>query len=115
MGEEYITGDIERKLIKDIDKCDVISKYNVVYPILGSMSPFDLSGTVKTLILVKNDSEHIFNGSFMGDLAAPWLLKIGEVCDRTIRFGYLPKFEEPFKIHIDNNRHDLVFEAVSRN
>lgn len=102
-GEEYIVGDIERQMIKDIDKCEVISKNNVVHEWLGSMSPFDLSGTVKTLILVKNDPAHIFNGSFMGDLAVPWLLDIGRTCDRIVRFGYLPKFEEPFEIRIEND------------
>lgn len=117
LGEEYITGDMEREMIKDIDKCEVISKNNVIHEWLGSMSPFSLSGTVKTLILVKNDPEHIFNGSFMGDLAAPWLLKIGQICDRTVRFGYLPKFQEPFEIRIDNSGevvhtwHDLLWKA----
>lgn len=116
-GEKYITGTMERDMIKDIDKCEVVSEHNVIHPLLGSMSPFDLSGTVKTLILVKNDPGHVFNGSFMGDLAAPWLLKIGEFCNRTVRFGYLPEFKEPFKIRIDNNDkivttwHDLVLEA----
>lgn len=107
-GEEYIEGDMERKMIKDIDKADVFSKNVVIHPLMGGISPFDLSGTVKTLIMVKNDPEHIFNGSFMGDLAVPWLIEIGKQCDRTVRFGYIPKFRvpythDPFDIRIDND------------
>lgn len=107
-GEEYIEGEMERQMIMDIDKCEVVSKQLVIHPLLGSMSPFDMSGTVKTLIMVKNDPEHIFNGSFMGDLAVPWLIEIGKQYDRTIRFGYLPRFrepyvKEPYEICVDNS------------
>lgn len=117
-GEQYITGDMERQMILDIDKSEVVSNYNIISPIFGGMPPSDLSGTVKTLILVKNDPDHIFNGSYMGNLAVPWLLKIGNLCDRTVRFGYLPEFKEPFKIRIDNNDKivttwdDLIWDAL---
>ncbi len=39
----------------------------------------------------------------MGDNAAPWLLKIGEMQDVTVRLGYLMEFQEPFKIRIANS------------
>ena len=39
----------------------------------------------------------------MGDNAAPWLLKIAEQQDITIRRGYPMKFPEPFAIRIVND------------
>lgn len=105
-------------MIKAIDNSEVISPYLVKNPIFGGISPNKLSGTVKTLILVKNDPEHIFNGAWMGEDAAPWLLRIGEKCDRTIRLGYIMPFQEPFTMRIINSDHiitsyrDYIDEAV---
>lgn len=102
-NEEWILGDMERQMIKAIDSSDVVSSHMIENPIFGALPPSRLSGTVKTLILIKNDSENIFDGSWLGEDAAPWLLRIGELCDRTVRLGYLMPFEEPFKICIAND------------
>lgn len=120
-GEEYITGSLEREMIKAIDKSEVISNNTIQSPVLGSIPPSYLSGTVKTLILINNLSGKIFNGNAMGNLAAPWLLKIAGKKDISIRLGYIMKFEEPFKIKILNSNAvansykeyiDLAFEYL---
>ncbi len=102
-GEEFITGALEREMIKAIDKSEVISCNLIQSPILGAIPPSYLSGTVKTLVLINNFPEKIFNANAMGNLAAPWLLKIAEQKDIRIRLGYIMKFEEPFKIRILNS------------
>lgn len=102
-GEDYITGDLERQMILDIDKSVVVSNHLIESPVLGPIPPYYLSGTVKTLILIKNRPDKIFNGSSMGDLAAPWLLKMSEFQDITIRLGYLMEFSEPFQIRVLNS------------
>lgn len=102
-GRHYITGDFERQVILNIDKSEVISENVLENPIFGGISSQDISTTSKTIILVKNLPEYIFNGSRMGDNAAPWLLKIGKDSDVTIRLGYIMHFEEPFMIHIVNS------------
>ena len=54
-------------------------------------------------MLMKFDSEHIFNASACGDNCAPWILKIAEEKDLTIRLGYLMDFgADPFEIEIVN-------------
>lgn len=102
-GRHFVTGDMERAIIKDIDDSEVISENLVENPIFGGISTTDISTTSKTVILVKNCPDKIFNGSRMGDNAAPWLLKIAEQQDVTIRLGYPMRFPEPFKLRIVND------------
>ncbi len=88
-GEEYITGDVERQMIKDIDDSEVVSNFVLLHPVLGSVPVNEISGCVKTLILIKNEPEYIFNGSYMGNKCADWLLCLGNITDITFRLGYL--------------------------
>lgn len=117
-GRHFVTGDFEKALILDIDKSTVINENMVENPIFGDLPISKISTTSKTAILVKNQPQYIFNGSRMGDNAAPWLLKIGEMQDVTIRLGYLMEFKEPFTIRIANSDKmvttwkEFVFEAV---
>jgi hypothetical protein len=54
-------------------------------------------------MLMKFDSEHIFNASACGDNCASWILKIAEEKDLTIRLGYLMDFgDDTFEIEIVN-------------
>jgi hypothetical protein len=70
---------------------------------LGAIPTERLSGGVKTLILMKFDSDHIFNASACGDNCAPWILRFGQEKDLTIRLGYLMNFgKESFDIEIVN-------------
>ena len=90
-------------MIKDIDKSEVIGPKVIDSPFLGSIPVERLSGGVKTLILMNNDSEHIFNASACGDNCAKWILKIAEKKDLTIRLGYLMNFgKDGFEIEIMN-------------
>ena len=92
--DDWITDDLSKEMIADIDKSEVQGPYSILSPALGSISTEKLSGGVKTLILINNDSDHIFNASACGDNCAKWLLKIGEKKDITIRLGYLMDFGE---------------------
>lgn len=117
-GRHYVTGSMEREIIADIDGSEVLSENAVINPIFGGIPIQKISTTSKTVILVKNLPDKIFNGSRMGDNAAPWLLKIGDMQDVTIRLGYLMQFKEPFTIRIDNDGSivtswlDYVYAAV---
>lgn len=124
--DEWITDELSIQMIRDIDGSEVIGPRVIDSPFLGSIPTERLSGGVKTLILMNNDSEHIFNASACGDNCAKWILKIAdrlktEGRDLTIRLGYLMDFgNEIFDIEIVNlnrvvhNRKDLV-EAVLDN
>lgn len=66
-------------MIRDIDKSEVISSHLIDSRILESISTKELSGGVKTLILMEHDiSGKIFNVSVCGDNCAKWILEIGK-------------------------------------
>ena len=62
--DEWITDPLAVKMIKDIDKSDVVGVHLIVSPVLGPISTKEISGGVKTLILMAFDtSGKIFNAS----------------------------------------------------
>ena len=92
-----------QKMIADIDKSKVLGNYAIESPVMGVIPPTSLSGGVKTLILIKEMPEQLFNASNCGDNCAAWLLRIGEAQDVTINLRHIMNFgEKPFKIHVVN-------------
>ncbi|WP_035764659.1 DUF4869 domain-containing protein [Butyrivibrio sp. NC2002] len=101
--DDWLTTPLSKEMILDIDKSEVVGPNLIQSPVLGPIPPERLSGGVKTLILIDNDDEHIFNASACGNNCAKWLLKIAETKDITVRLGYLMDFgREPFAIHVVN-------------
>ena len=50
--DEWITNELSIRMIKAVDKSDVISSHLIQSPILGPISTKELSGSVKTLMLM---------------------------------------------------------------
>ena len=71
---------------------------------LGQIPPERLSGGTKTLLLILNESEKIFNASTCGDNCAKWILEIGKRKDITINLRHLMGFGKntEFEIRIKN-------------
>ena len=106
--DEWITDELSVEMIKDVDKSDVIGPRLIESPVLGAISPKELSGGVKTLILINKDRDKIFNASTCGDNCAKWLLKIGETDDVIINLRHLMDFgNDEFEIEIMNT-HQIV-------
>ena len=101
--DEWITDPLSVQMIKDIGGSDVVGPRLIDSPFLGAIPTERISRGVKTLILMNHDSDHIFNASACGDNCAPWILRIGQMKDLTIRLGYLMDFgKEDFEIEIAN-------------
>lgn len=119
--DEWITSDIVKQIIKDIDKSEVINARCIESPVLGQITPEMLSGGTKTLILLMNDDSKIFNASTCGDNCAKWILKIAQQKDITIRLGHVMKFDEPFEVRIVNSNQvvstmkDFIIQAHEYN
>lgn len=79
-------------MIKDVDKSEVLGPRIIDSPVLGGISPRELSGGVKTLILMNQVPDKIFNASACGDNCAKWILRIGESKDITINLRHLMDF-----------------------
>jgi len=101
--DDWITDELSVKMIKDIDKSDVIGPRVIDSPFLGGISPRELSGGVKTLIDIYKVPSKVFNASACGDNCAKWLLEIGNIMDITINLRHILDFgENDFEIKVLN-------------
>lgn len=103
--DEWITDPLSVKMIKDVDKSDVVSERLIQSPVLGPISVKEISGGVKTLILMAfDDSGRIFNASACGNNCAKWILEIGKREDVTINLRHMMDFgkDTVFEIKIKN-------------
>ena len=76
--DEWLTSDFAKEVIKKIDKSNVLGPHAIESPVLGVIPPENLSGGTKTLLLMANDPEKVFNASTCGDNCAPFILKLGK-------------------------------------
>lgn len=102
--DDWITQPLSVQMIKDVDKSDVVSSHLIESPVLGPIPPKDLSGGVKTLMLMAfDDSGEVFNASVCGDNCAKWILEIAQHKELTINLRHLMQFGPgPFDIEILN-------------
>ena len=76
--DEWLTSDFAKEVIKKIDKSNVLEPHAIESPVLGVIPPENLSGGTKTLLLMANDPEKVFNASTCGDNCAPFYSQIGQ-------------------------------------
>lgn len=117
--EKWITDKISKKIIQKIDNSKVIDKKVIESPVLGSITPNDLSGGAKTLILIAHDEKNIFNATTCGENCAELLLELAKKRDITINLRYIMDFGEgKFEIKVKNsgkivkNMNELLAEAT---
>lgn len=101
---EWLESRLAKEIIKDIDKSEVLSGECISSPVLGQIPPERLSGGTKTLLLMLNEPDKIFNASTCGDNCAKWILEIGKQKDITINLRHLMGFGKntEFEIKIKN-------------
>ena len=87
--DEWIEDPFVKEMIQDVDHSTVISSHIIDSPVLGAITPRELSGGVKVLILMLKDD-------------AKWILKIAEKKDLTVYLQHVMRFEGTFKIQIMN-------------
>lgn len=90
--EEWITQPQAKEMILDVDKSVVLDGGVIDSPVMGKIPPVSLSGGVKTLILIANEPDKVFNASTCGDNCAKWLLKMGNDRDITINLRHIMDF-----------------------
>lgn len=102
----WLLDDFAIKMIKDVDKAKVLSGQAVDSKALGVIPATKISGGLKTLLLIYNQPEKIFNASTCGDNCAKWILKIADRLkkDITINLRHIMDFGDgEFDIKILNN------------
>ena len=109
--DEWITDPLSIKMIKDIDKSEVISPHLIESPVLGPITPKQISGGVKTMMLMAFDqSGKIFHASLCGDNCAKWIVHISTRKDLTINLHHVLDFSsadrfDAFMINIAKTIH----------
>ena len=107
--DEWIVDDFAKEVIKKVDKSEVLDSQAIKSPVLGIISPERLSGGTKTLLLIKNMPDKIFNASTCGDNCAKYILKLARERDLTINLRHLMDFGKArFKAHILNDNTDVT-------
>lgn len=107
--DEWIIEDFTKNIVEDIDKSKVLDVNNIYNDVLGNISPTQLSGGVKALILMKHFPRKTFNASNCGDNCAKWILKLGEMQNFTINLFHVMDFGKGnFEIRILNHRKLVV-------
>ena len=101
---ELLETDLARRMIREVDDSEVLSGECITSPVLGQIPPERLSGGVKTLLLILNEPDKIFNASTCGDNCAKWILEIGKIKDVTINLRHMMSFgkDTAFEIKIQN-------------
>lgn len=102
--DEWIKTPFTKAMVKDVDNSEIVDVHLVQSPVLGPISLKELSGGVKTLILMAYDnSGRIFNASACGDNCAKWILQIAQKKDLTINLRHIMDFgEDDFEAQIVN-------------
>ena len=101
--DNWITDPFSKEMIFDVDHSVVLDGAVIDSPVLGKIAPTSLSGGVKTLILIYNEPQTVFNASACGDNCAKWILEIAKRQEITINLRHLMDFGAgPFDICILN-------------
>ena len=101
---EWLESELAKKMIQDVDDSEVLSGECIKSPVLGQIPPERLSGGVKTLLLMLNEPDRIFNASTCSDNCAKWILEIAKQKDLTINLRHMMNFgkDTDFEIKIKN-------------
>ena len=101
---EWLRDPFVQEMIKGVDNSTYIDGLVIDSPVLGPIPPERLSGGVKTLIMIYERPDMVFDATSCGQNCAYWLLEIGKKKDVLVNLNYLMTFEEfaPFEVRIVN-------------
>ena len=100
--DAWLEDPLDQEMIRSVDKGEVCGPNAVNTKALGLIPPTKLSGGVKTLMLIHNQPDKVFNAHNCGDNCAKWILKIAESKDLTIALEHFMHFPYDFKAKILN-------------
>lgn len=90
--DNWLLDGFASKVIKKVDGSDVLDAQAIRSPVLGIIPPTALSGGVKTLLLIKNCPNEVFNASTCGDNCARFILELAKEKDVTINLRHIMDF-----------------------
>lgn len=112
--DSWIDNPLSKEIIKGVDKSDVLYAHVIESPILGPITPRELSGGAKSLILLAFDptlKNTWIDGVNFGDNTVPYLLKVADQLDYDIllELGFLLQFPTGIEFTVEIlNSHRIV-------
>jgi len=100
----WLSSDIAEQLVECIDLTKHVKDSYYESPVLGGISPRDLSLGSKGLLILRNEDDIVIRGEVFGDNCAEWLLKLAEIKDITISLHHVIDVKEPFNIYSINSK-----------
>lgn len=91
--EDWMTDGWAKRVIRDIDKSELLYPKIIESPVLGTISHEDISGGSKQLIMAKAVTGVVYNGNNFGDNCWPLLLELSKEVDIMIDLFYFPIFK----------------------
>lgn len=117
--DSWLEDEFAAEVLKGIDKGIILSPNAIDTKALGVIPTTKIAGGTKTLLLIKNQPDKIFNASTCGDNCAKYILKIGKMQDVTINLHHIMDFgKRKFEMKILNdgmivhNMAEFVAEAI---
>jgi len=106
----WVMDEFARRIIKDIDDSEVVGPNLIKNDIFDVFNSTELSAGVKTLLLIKNYPNKIFNISNCGDNCAKYILELSENRDIKVTLHHIMDFGNNFKLKIINDRRRKVID-----
>ncbi len=100
--KNWVMDPFAQKIIREIDSSTVIAPDVIQNDVFGSFSSTELSSGVKTMLLIQNQPNRIFNISNCGDNCAKYLLELAQKRDIKVCLHHVMQFDEPFSVKIIN-------------
>ena len=110
--DQWLCDDFAKRVIKGVDKSEVLDTHLIKSPVLGLIPPVMLSGGTKTLLLIKNKPDMVFNASTCGDNCAKYILEIAKLKDITINLRHIMRFGTHFKVRVLNE--DVIVDNMEQ-
>ena len=110
--DQWLCDDFAKRVIKGVDKSEVLDTHLIKSPVLGLIPPVMLSGGTKTLLLIKNNPDMVFNASTCGDNCAKYILEIARQQDITINLRHIMRFGTHFKVRVLNE--DVIVDNMEQ-
>lgn len=94
--KEWFEDEFVRKVIKGIDKSEVIKGEYIESPVFGGMPPQYLSSGSKALILMKMQPDLVVYATRCGNNCAPYLIELATERDVTVMLHHPFRFPDVF-------------------
>lgn len=105
--DNWMTDGWAKRVIKAVDKSDLVAPKVIESPVLGQIPYTWISGGAKILIMMNMGPDVIYDGDNLGDNCWPLFLELGKTKDIAINLTYSPSFnwvEDSKVINLDTGK-----------